>query len=127
MALVKVWNDNSVDFTQLYKGDRVTIPAKGFIEMEWDEAISFKSYPHAMAFDGMGQQLPSSFKVIRVEPRSLEGPDQVVMFRCHKDGTLHASKDALTKYEAEFASAAFADPDGATDSKRMKTAKTASA
>lgn len=110
MALVKVWNDNDVDFTQLYKDNRITIPAKGFIEMEWDEAISFKSYPHAMAFDGMGQQLKSSFKMIRVEGKPTQA-DQVVMFRCHKDGSLHASKEALTKYESEFSAEAFADAD----------------
>lgn len=119
MSLVKVWNDNDLDFRQDYKGNVVFIPAKGFIEMDWDEAIAFKSYPYPMQFDGMGQQLKSSFKMIRVEGKR-DTSTQVVMFRCHKDGSLHASKEALTAYEAELGSEVFADPEGAAIAKKAK-------
>jgi hypothetical protein len=125
MSLVKVWNDNDLDFSQVFKDVRITIPAKGYIEMDWEEANAFKSYPHALAFNGMGQQLKSSYKMIRVEPRP-DTADHVVMFRCHKDGSLHASKDALAKYEADFGAEVHADVDVAA-AKRAKTPKTASA
>lgn len=113
MALVKVWNDNSVAFSQLYRDVEIKIPAKGFIEMEYDEAIGFKSYPMAMKFDGMGQQLPESMKMIRVDPRPETEPSAVVMFKCHKDGSLHASKAELERYLADFDEGVFADPAGA--------------
>jgi hypothetical protein len=109
---VKVWNDNVHVFTQRFKGEQVTIPAKGFIEMEWDEAISFKSHPFSMKFDGMGQQDPTSFKMIRVEG----GPaatNQVIAFKSHKDGSIHATKSALEAYEAQFGDDSFADTEGA--------------
>ena len=118
MGLAKVWNDNDIVFSQKFKDYQVTIPPKAFIEMEWDDAIAFKSYPHPMSFDGMGQQKKESYKMIRVEGGASQS-DQVVMFCCHKDGSLHASKDALLKYEADFSADAFADADIAA-AKRAK-------
>lgn len=97
MNLAKVWNDNHLDFVGSFKGEKVHIPAKSFIEMEYDEAISFKSYPHPMQFDGMGQQKPESFKMIRVEGKRDDG-NVTVAYRCHADGSLHASPEALNAY-----------------------------
>jgi hypothetical protein len=120
---VKVWNDNVHPFTQDYKGDKVTIPAKGFVEMEWDEAISFKSYPANMEFDGMGQQKPESFKMIRVEGKP-STTNQVVAYKSHKDGKIFGSRAELEAYESAFTEEAFADTEGAkiAATKRGKTA-----
>ncbi len=98
--LAKVWNDNELPFTQVFKGDKISVPAKGYIEMEYDEAVSFKSYPSPMAFDGMGQQTKASYKMLRVEGKP-QADNQVMAFKCHADGSLHASKDALNAYVQE--------------------------
>lgn len=95
--MAQVWNDNTIDFKQKFKDDWVEIPAQGFIEMPYAEAVSFKSYPFPMKFDGMGQQLKESFKMIRIEGKP-DGDNMVAAFKCHADGTLHASKDALNAY-----------------------------
>ncbi len=67
MAQVKVWNENTHDFKQEVKGVMLEIPAKGFIEMDYEEAIDFK---------GMFSPLPPAdfsgdhalyYKMIRVE------------------------------------------------------------
>ena len=67
MAQVKVWNDNVYDFKQEVKGVQIEIPANGFIEMDYEEAIDFK---------GMYSPLPPAdfsgdhalyYKMIRVE------------------------------------------------------------
>lgn len=97
MNLAKVWNDNTLPFEQMFKGEKVSIPAKSFIEMEFEEAMSFKSKGHRMEFDGMGQQKPESFKMIRVEGRPDTG-NQVTAFKCHADGSLHATKESLNDY-----------------------------
>lgn len=97
MGLVKVWNDNELDFVGKYKDQEIKIPAKSYIEMEYDEAHSFKSSPHPMQFDGMGQQLRSSYKMIRVEGARPED-NTVMAFRCHMDGSLHPSAEALNSY-----------------------------
>lgn len=122
---VKVWNDNDHPFTQEFKGETVHIPAKKFIEMEWDEAVSFKSYPHSMKFDGMGQQLPESYKMIRVEGKPTTF-NQVVAFKSHKDGSIHATKAALEAYEAQFGEEAFADTEGAKIAATKRSTKTTS-
>lgn len=97
MSLVKVWNDNSHDFEGKFKDQVIKIPARGFIEMEYDEAHSFKSAPHPMQFDGMGQQRPESYKMIRVEGARPQD-NTVLAFRCHMDGSLHPSAEALNAY-----------------------------
>ncbi len=67
MAQVKVWNENTYDFKQEVKGVQLVIPAKGFIEMDYEEAVDFK---------GMYSPLPPAdfsgdhalyYKMIRVE------------------------------------------------------------
>lgn len=97
MSLAKVWNDNHLPFTQVFKGETISIPPKGFIEMEYEEAMSFKSKGFRMEFDGMGQQKPESFKMIRVEGRPA-GENQVTAFKCHADGSLHPTREALNEY-----------------------------
>ena len=121
MNFAKVWNDNTVAFTQEFKGETITIPAQSFIEMDYSEAVSFKSYPAPMVFDGMGQQTRESLKMLRVEPpANLVGANTVVAYRCHKDGSLHGSKEELAKYEASLDEGAFADPIGAQIAKKGK-------
>jgi hypothetical protein len=97
MNLAKVYNDNSIPFSQEFKGDKITIKAKGYIEMEYDEAMAFKSAPFNMEFDGMSQQKPESYKMIRVEGKPDSG-NQVTAFKCMADGSLHPSLQALNEY-----------------------------
>ena len=76
MAKVKVWNDNKYPHKESYKGDMVVIPAGGFVEMDWEEAIQFKGQFTGMAplkatddgLGGMGEPDPKFFKMIRVDP-----------------------------------------------------------
>ncbi len=98
--MAKVWNDNGLPFEQKFKGTIIKIPAGGFIEMEYEEAISFKSHPSPMRFDGMGQQTQDSYKMIRVEGKPEES-NQVMAYKCHADGSLHASPEALNNYVQE--------------------------
>jgi hypothetical protein len=99
--MVKVWNDNHLPFVQDFRGDRIDIPAKGFVEMEYDDANSFLGKPFPMQFDGMGQPKPEGFKQLRIEG----GPkfqDTQIAYKCHIDGSLHGSKEELEKYELQF-------------------------
>jgi hypothetical protein len=124
VAKVKVWNDNFLPFEQRFKGEKIRIEANSFIEMEHDDAVQFKSYPHAMKFDGMNQQDPSSFKKIRIDGRPVATDDKVVAYRCQRDGTLHPSKEALEAHIASLGDDAFADDEGKKIA-RAKRAKTA--
>ncbi len=97
MNLAKVWNDNELPFEQKFKDQVIHIPPHDYIEMEYTEAHSFLGAPFAMKFDGMGQQTKDSYKMLRVEGKP-DTDNQVTAFKCHADGSLHASKDALNSY-----------------------------
>ncbi len=98
--LAKIWNDNELPFEQVFKEEKIRIPAKSYIEMEYDEAVAFKSYPFPMKFDGMGQQLKESYKMLRVDGKP-DGGNRVLAYKCQADGSLHGSQDALNSYVQE--------------------------
>ena len=128
MGLVKVYNDNVHPFTQKFKGEVITVPAKSFIEMELEEAVAFKSYPSPMKFDGMGQQDPKSYKMLRVEGSDVAKAvgERVQAYRCHQDGSLHPTKEALEAHVKQISDTAFADEEGlkVAKSKRKVTGDT---
>ena len=63
---VQVWNDKDMDHSEKWQGKLLNIPAKGFIEMEADEAHDFKCQFYPPYVDANGVQLKSSFKRIRI-------------------------------------------------------------
>lgn len=100
---VKVWNDNVHPFTQVFRGETITIPPKSSIDMDFYDAHSFKSKGSPIAKDGMGQFDPKSFKMIRVEGRpNLES--KTVAYKCEADGTLHATEEAMNEHAKAFES-----------------------
>lgn len=125
MKKVKVWNDNIHPFEQNFKGEKIRIEANSFIEMHWDDAVSFRSKPFPMKFNGMNQQDPTSFKMIRIEGTPVIAEEKVVAYRCQKDGSLHPSKEALEAYIAALDESAFADEEGAKIAKAKPAKKQA--
>lgn len=67
MPKVKVWNDNVHPYSEVYKGDPISIPAGGCIEMEYDEAIQFRGTFKAPIKDEDGKDKPEGYKMIRVD------------------------------------------------------------
>ena len=63
---VQVWNDKDIDHVEKWAGKTLTIPAKGFIEMDADEAHEFRCQFYPPYIDAGGNQLKSSFKRIRI-------------------------------------------------------------
>jgi hypothetical protein len=64
---VRVWNDNTYPHTEMFKGDRIHIPAKQYVEMEFYEAHEFKGQYTAIKRDFDGNPVPESYKMIRIE------------------------------------------------------------
>lgn len=122
MNVAKVWNDNELPFSQKWKDENVFIPAKSFIEMEYDDAIAFKSYPYPMMKDGMGQQTKESYKMIRVEG-SYNGNQSITAFRSHVDGSIHLTKEALAAHDAEFSHMQVKDSAPVLDEEEIPVAK----
>jgi hypothetical protein len=94
---VKVWNDNTHDFTQNFKGETKHIKAGSYIEMDYWEAKSFLGKISPVVVDAAGKPKPESYKKLRIEgkPQAFE---TVQAFMCHADGTLHKSQAALEEH-----------------------------
>lgn len=102
MQLAKVWNRNSYDFTQVYKGEKIHIPAGKFIEMEYFEAKAFASYPSPMKKNGQGVDDPAYFKMIDIE--GSPGLDhKVVAWKSNVDGSIHATEEAMYEHNKKYA------------------------
>lgn len=64
---VKVWNRNTVDFTQDYKGDKVYIPAGKYIMMDYEDAIAFRGLYYPVVLDGADVPTVESRKAIFID------------------------------------------------------------
>lgn len=67
MAIVRVWNDSQYDHSEKFKGKTIQIAAGGFLEMEADDAVLFKSQFTPIIKDKHGQSDPRFHKRIRIE------------------------------------------------------------
>ncbi len=101
MAKVKVWNDNKYPHTEMFKGDRIHIPAGEFIEMDWEEAMEFRGQFTGIKLLGDDSPDPAGFKMIRVEqpkePIFKEGP-----LVCHANGEQAVTKEDLAMLLNKF-------------------------
>lgn len=99
MTRAQVWNDNVHPHTERFKDREISIPAKSFIEMDYDDAIEFKCQFTPIKTDGEKNPLPEGFKMIRVVPMAaVQAPAPLV---CHATGKVASSPEELAKMEAE--------------------------
>ena len=119
----KVWNDNEHVFTDdSFKGEKITIPPKSFIEMEYGEANEFKYKYSPIKVGGDNQQLPSSYKMIRVEPIGEPEAVKVAGVNCQACGKTYESQKVLDAHIDEQHLEAMADKTVA-EKRRFKPVK----
>lgn len=100
MSLARVWNDNVHPHTEVFKEKTITIAPKSFVEMDYDDAVEFKSAFTPIKTDGELNPKPESFKMIRIEP--VDGaPVTQVPLVCHATGKVAANHAELAKMNAE--------------------------
>ncbi len=76
MNNVRVYNDNVFPYKEVFRGEMIEIPPKGFIEMDFYEAIDFKGTYSPIKTDGGGKPLAESYKIIRiVTPENFQAED----------------------------------------------------
>lgn len=118
MPLVKVWNDHTQPHTEEFEAVTVqpptacvedkpsgryflTVPAKGYVEMEWEEGVRFASKFHPIKRDGLGNYL--TVKMIRVEQPKTDDKKQQ-SFKCQACKEEFQTEKSLTLHsEAEHA------------------------
>lgn len=96
-CIAKVWNDHDKDHVEMFKGDEIRVPAKGFIKMEWSEAVQFRGQYTPIERDGMGNDLKP--KKIRLEkmPVELSG-NEAQQFICQMDRQEFSSQEELDEH-----------------------------
>ena len=68
MAIVKVRNSNILSFDVVHNGNKVSIPAGGTVDMDYEEAVMFIHTPFkAIVRDGMGRDLPEGMQKLSIE------------------------------------------------------------
>lgn len=82
MPMVKLHNDNFLPFAQEFQGDMIKIDAKRFILMDEEKAIQFRGTYYPIVRDSGGQQIPSSFKMLRIEKIEQSDIPKIEKFRC---------------------------------------------
>lgn len=99
IARAKVWNDWTQEHVEMFKGEEIRIPAKGFIEMGWSEAVQLKGQFSPILRDGTGRDLKP--KMIRLEKISVASAEpEKAKFICQMDGKEFSSQKELDEYIA---------------------------
>lgn len=118
MPLVKVWNDHDKEHVEAFESvtvqpptactqDTATgkhyikIPAKGYVEMEWEEGVALASKFYPIRRDGLGNYL--TCKKIRVE-QPAQDKKQTAIHKCQAcKEEFQTEKSLLLHSEAEHA------------------------
>lgn len=65
---VKVWNDNTADLRDTWRGQDIFIPAGEFIEMDHGDAVLYMGEYKAPVYTADGADKAEGFKKLRKEP-----------------------------------------------------------
>ena len=100
MAKWKVINAHPQGLThrEMFRGDLIEIPAGGYVLMDYEDAIQFKSQYYPMKINAMDEPDPSGFKCIKIESDGIEEvvktPEKTV-YVCHFDKKTFSTLEAL--------------------------------
>ena len=96
--MVKVWNDNIHDFKQKFRDDVIFIPAKGFVELEEDDAHNFVCQYSPPVVDASGVQKPESYKMLKIERDGSENKLKLDPWTCQACNYKGVNKKDLTTH-----------------------------
>lgn len=116
---VRVYNDNVHPYYEKFKGEDVSIPARGFVEMDFFEAVEFRGTYSPIQVDGGGAAKPESFKMLRiVQPQEFVVEDKKEP-QCHSCGKFFENLEILDAHISELHIDQILDKD--EKEKRLKT------
>lgn len=106
--LVKIYNRNSYDYSEKFKGQMVEIKSKGFVKMDYEDANRFLGQLPSFKRLKDGQQCPSSFKWLEIDPVDRKRVESILrneaeekakkVFVCMACGEEFDSKKELIKH-----------------------------
>lgn len=115
---VKVWNDNVHPYSEDFRGKKISIPAKGFIEMEYDEANLFRGTFSPVIRDADGNDMAEGYKMIRVEDPGLTVEPKVDPLLCQACRYLAKSEKDLDAHMVTHSGSLVEDHDAELEMKR---------
>ena len=103
---VKVWNRNTFDYKERFKGEDIFIKAGGFVKMDRWEANQFLGTYVPIKKNKDEQQDPMSFKYLEIDQEDLKrirdqqsgATDQQKTFVCHACSKEFLTKNGLLKH-----------------------------
>jgi hypothetical protein len=101
MSLVRVYNRNVYPYKENFKGEWITIQPNEFVTMDDKKAQMFMGTYAPAKKTPMGEDDPIYFKKLEVVEVDNAPAKEETRFICNADGTEHATKEALEKWEAE--------------------------
>jgi hypothetical protein len=123
MAKAKVYNKHSHGLThrEKFKEQMIVIEAGEYIEMDYEEAVEFKSQYFPMKLGPDEVQLPESYKMIQIVPIDDPTAIKAEAFKCQLTGKSFGSAAELDKHLEQFkALIAPIDEEGEKEVKRRK-------
>ena len=113
MGQYRVWNKHAKGYThrEKFRDDLVEIPAGRYVLMDYEDAVLFKGQYFPLKRDAMGQEDPTTWKQIFIEPDdNVTSPIVSEKFVSHIDGKEFNTKAQLDSYlKANFAGQEFKD------------------
>jgi hypothetical protein len=114
MAKWRVYNRHPEGLThkEKFRGETIEIPANGYVVMDYEDAVQFRSQYFPMMKNAQGAPDPRGFKVIALEPHGdiVPAATQPKEFICNYDGMKFPTQKALDAHiEANFADQVFKD------------------
>lgn len=124
MAKAKVYNKHShgLTHTEKFKDRTIVIKAGDFVEMDYEEAVEFKSQYFPMKFGPDEVQLPESFKMIEIVPIAdpVAERDGKESFVCQLTGKKFGSASELEQHLKQFRDLIVTDEEGEKEVQRRK-------
>lgn len=123
---VKVWNDSEYDWTEPFKGEKITIKSKQFIEMDESDAVDFRGQFPGYLKLADGTQDPKTMKKIRIEkPKHTEEEEEgMEIFPCQACRKVFTTEELLLKHsDKEHSDKVIVDPVAEKELKSKKSYK----
>jgi hypothetical protein len=120
----RVWNNGDKEYKEMFRGDEIKIPARGFIEMDAKDANFFRGQFTPIIKDGQGRDLHPKPLSVEILADTIPAVEAAPKFVCQMDGTEWPSQAALDKHIMTNWSDSLIEPDAKENlQKKMQTRK----
>ena len=115
---IKVWNDNVHPYSETFRGNKISIAAKGFVELEYDDAVAFHGSFAPIQVDADGNPVPEGYKMLRMEEPAVGVEVKANPLMCQACRYLATSKQDLADHATTHADSLVEDAEAESEMKK---------